>query len=105
MCEEESPMKRFLTSIFSGSATTAAKAAPGIGVTTWAVLGLPIETWVTILTAIYMLFMAIGAIPKVCETVRYFFFRLSPKHQPSPPFEVQQRPSEDVLKKIEKVQK
>ena len=97
-------MKRFLTAVGSGSATTTAKAAPGIGVTAWAFMGLPLETWVTVLTILYLLFMCIGAIPKVCEGVRYLF-RLRPKHLPKPPFVLKHTPSDEVAKKIEKAQK
>lgn len=103
--EDASPMNRFLTAVFSGSASTTAKAAPGIGVTAWAFMGLPLETWVTVLTIIYLLFMCIGAMPKVCETFRYFYRRLNPTHEPPSVLEIIQKPNGDVAGKIGKVRK
>ena len=98
-------MNRFLTAVFSGSASITAKAAPGIGVTAWAFMGLPLETWVTVLTIIYLLFMCIGAMPKVCETFRYFYRRLNPTHEPPSVLEIIQKPNGDVAGKIGKVRK
>lgn len=71
MCEEESPVKRFLSMLGSGTASSAAKASPGVAVTGLQIYGFQIETWVSILTAVYLIFMAIGALPKVIEGLLY----------------------------------
>lgn len=71
MCEEESPVKRFFSMLGSGTASSAAKASPGVAVTGLQICGFQIETWVSILTAIYLIFMAIGALPKVIEGLLY----------------------------------
>lgn len=67
MCEEESPVKRFFSMLGSGTASSAAKASPGVAVTGLQICGFQIETWVSILTAIYLIF----ALPKVIEGLLY----------------------------------
>ncbi len=81
MCEEESLLKRFLTPIFSGSASATAKAAPGIGVSALSIAGVQLEAWVTILTLIYILVMIIGALPKIAETIRFFYRLWRPRRR------------------------
>lgn len=93
-------LKRILTPIFSGSASGAAKAAPAIGVSALSIAGVPLESWVTILTLVYILIMIVGALPKIVETCR-FFYRL---WKPRKIEELVCQVSDDaVTKKIEKV--
>lgn len=80
MCEEgELSMKRLIASIFSGSATTTAKAAPGLVVTSLSFAGISLEAWVTVLTVAYLLLMCIGALPRVFETIRCIWRLIRPK--------------------------
>ena len=98
MCEEDSVLKRILTPIFSGSASGTVKAAPAIGVSALSIAGVPLESWVTILTLVYILI--VGALPKIVETCR-FFYRL---WKPRKIEELVCQVSDDaVAKKIEKV--
>ena len=91
MCEEDSVLKRILTPIFSGSASGTVKAAPAIGVSALSIAGVPLESWVTILTLVYIL---------IVETCR-FFYRL---WKPRKIEELVCQVSDDaVAKKIEKV--
>lgn len=72
MCDQDqSPVKRFFSMIGGGTAASAAKASPGVAVTGLSLWGVSIETWVSILTAMYLIFMAVGALPKVIESVMY----------------------------------
>ena len=75
MCESEnsSPVKRILTALTGSGAVGAAKASPGVTVTGMTVMGYSIETWVSVLTALYLIFMLIGACPKMVEGLRYLF--------------------------------
>ena len=99
MCEEDSVLKRLLTPIFSGSASGTVKAAPAIGVSALSIAGVPLESWVTILTLVYILIMIVGALPKIVETCR-FFYRL---WKPRKIEELVCQVSDDaVTKKIEK---
>ena len=98
--EEDSVLKRILTPIFSGSASGAAKAARAIVVSALSIAGVPLESWVTILTLVYILIMIVGALPKIVETCR-FFYRL---WKPRKIEELVCQVSDDaVTKKIEKV--
>ena len=98
MCEEYSPMKRLLASIFSGSATTTAKASPGIAVASLSFAGVPIESWVTILTILYMIILCLGALPKIAECIRYFWRLAHPRKDH--PVVVSEVESDDVVKKL-----
>lgn len=79
MCVEESLIKRILTPIFSGSASGTAKAAPAIGVSALSIAGVPLESWVTILTLVYVFIMIFGALPKAVETIRFFWRMARPR--------------------------
>ena len=92
-------LKRILTPIFSGSASGTAKAAPAIGVSALSIAGVPLESWVTILTLVYILIMIFGALPKIVETLR-FFWRM--KHPRTTEVFVHQVADDSVVKKIEK---
>lgn len=69
--ENKTPLARLVSSVASGTAAGGAKASPGIIVTGLTFAGIRLEDWVTILTVVYLVFMAIGALPKVGEGVRY----------------------------------
>lgn len=100
MCEEDSVLKRILTPIFSGSASGTVKAAPAIGVSALSIAGVPLESWVTILTLVYILIMIVGALPKIVETCRFFYQLWKPRKIEELVCQV----SDDaVAKKIEKV--
>ena len=73
MCasDEKTPLSRLISSVASGTSAGGAKASPGIIVTGLTFAGIRLEDWVTILTVIYLIFMAIGALPKVGEGLRY----------------------------------
>lgn len=75
MCasDEKPPITRFISTVASGTAAGGAKASPGIIVTGLTVAGIRLEDWVTILTGIYLVIMAIGALPKGIEGLRYLF--------------------------------
>ena len=75
MCESDntSPVKRILTALTGSGAVGAAKASPGVAVTGMTIMGYSIETWVSVLTALYLIFMLIGACPKMVEGLRYLF--------------------------------
>ena len=98
MCEEESPMKRLFASIFSGSAATTSKAAPGIVVSSLSFAGISLEAWVTVLTVAYLLLMCVGALPRVFETIRCIWRLVKPRARPI--FQVTQVESPDVAEKI-----
>lgn len=102
MCEENpGVIRRIVSTIFSGSASTAVKASPGLVVSSLSFAGIPIETWVTILTAAYVLFMCIGALPRVVETLRFFWRLFRPKT--ADVLVVTEVESGDVQRKIDKV--
>lgn len=92
-------LKRILTPIFSGSASGTAKAAPAIGVSALSIAGVPLESWVTILTCVYVLIMIIGALPKIVETIRYFWRMARPRR---PEDIVRQVSDTSVAEKIRK---
>ena len=80
MCEEPtSPIKRFVATVASGTASGAVKASPGVAITGMSVYGYPVETWVSVLTCAYLLFMIFGCLPKVVETVLYLYRLARPK--------------------------
>lgn len=78
MCEDKSPLRRFLSSLSIGGATGVAKASPGIVVSGLSFYGIPIEHWISILTVIYLCFMLMGAIPKAIDGIRYVLSLLRP---------------------------
>lgn len=75
MCETEniSPVKRVLAALTGSGAVGVAKASPGMAVTSMTIMGYSIETWVSVLTALYLIAMLIGACPKVFEGLRYLY--------------------------------
>lgn len=81
MCEENKggALQRVIATLSASGAGGVAKASPGIAVTSAGVLGFPIETWVSILTCCYLLFMLVGALPKVIEAIRYLYRLAIPK--------------------------
>lgn len=78
MCEDKSPLRRFLSSLGIGGATGVAKASPGIVVSGLSFYGIPVEHWISILTVIYLCFMLVGAIPKAVDGIRYALSLLRP---------------------------
>lgn len=100
MCEEDSVLKRILTPIFSGSASGTVKAAPAIGVSALSIAGVPLESWVTILTLVYILIMIVGALPKIVETCRFFYRLWKPRKLEE---FICQVSDDAVAKKIEKI--
>lgn len=100
MCDDKSPLQRIVAGFTASGASGVAKASPGIAVTSAGVMGFPIETWVSILTCCYLLFMLIGALPKVVEAIRYLYRLAVPRKDVVP---VTTLESSDVQKKIEKV--
>lgn len=66
-----SPVKQIFGSIVPSTATGLAKASPGIGVGGLYIAGVQIADWVSVLTCIYIIFMMIGAIPKLVDGLRY----------------------------------
>lgn len=99
MCDDKSPLQRVVAGLTASGASGVAKASPGIAVTSAGVMGFPIETWVSILTCAYLLFMLIGALPKVIEALRYLYKLAVPKKSV---VEVTRLNTLDVQKKIEK---
>lgn len=101
MCEGSTTewIKKAVMPVFSGTASGAAKAAPGVGVSALVVAGIPLESWVTILTFVYILIMIIGALPKIVETIRYFWGMANPKQ---PETIVRQVADSSVADKIRK---
>ena len=56
MCDEQSsPIKRVVDMLSSGTASGAVKASPGVAVTGLSVYGFPVETWVSVLTCVYLI--------------------------------------------------
>lgn len=90
MCDEQSPIKRFVAVLSSGTASGAVKASPGVAVTGLTVYGFPVEAWVSVLTCAYLLVMILGCLPKVVETVLYLI-RLARPKKPSTVVPVTQR--------------
>ena len=80
MCEEPTtPLKRFLATLSSGTASGAVKASPGVAVTGLTVYGFPVEAWVSALTCLYLLFMIVGCLPKTIDTILYLYRLARPK--------------------------
>lgn len=103
MCDDsKTPLQRVIAGLTTSGASGIAKASPGIGVTGLQVFGFPVETWVSVLTCAYLLFMLLGALPKVVEALRYLYRLAVP---PKPPLAVTQKPSSDVQSKIGKAKK
>lgn len=103
MCDESKPqsaLQRVVTGFTASGASGVAKASPGIAVTGAGVMGFPIETWVSILTCCYLLFMLIGALPKVIEALRYLYRLAVPRKAVVP---VTTLESSDVKNKLDKV--
>lgn len=70
--EQGAPMKQIIGGLLPSSAAGLAKASPGIGVGGLSLAGINIADWVSVLTCIYILIMAVGALPKFFDTFRYF---------------------------------
>lgn len=70
--EQGAPMKQIIGGLLPSSAAGLAKASPGIGVGGLCLAGINIADWVSVLTCIYILIMAVGALPKFFDAVRYF---------------------------------
>lgn len=100
MCDDKSPLQRIVAGFTASGASGVAKASPGIAVTSAGVMGFPIETWVSILTCCYLLFMLVGALPKVIEAIRYLFRLAVPKKSVMSVTTVE---SPDVKNKIDQV--
>ena len=99
MCDDsKTPLQRVIAGLTTSGASGIAKASPGIGVTGLQVFGFPVETWVSVLTCAYLLFMLLGALPKVVEALRYLYRLAVP---PNPPIAFNQKPSRDVQSKID----
>lgn len=105
MCEENSTMKWIKKAVlpaFSGTASGAAKAAPGVGVSALVVAGIPLESWVTILTACYVLVMLIGALPKAFNTFMCIYRLWRPRKKP---VFVTEKADDAVARKIKRARK
>lgn len=70
--EQGAPMKQIIGGLLPSSTAGLAKASPGIGVGGLSLAGINIADWVSVLTCIYILIMAVGALPKFFDTFRYF---------------------------------
>ncbi|HIU85220.1 MAG TPA: hypothetical protein IAC66_07645 [Candidatus Aphodousia gallistercoris] len=102
MCDDsKTPIQRVVAGLTASGAGGVAKASPGIAVTSAGVMGFPIETWVSILTCCYLLFMLVGAMPKVIEALRYLYRLAKPKRESS--ISVTEVPDQSVTEKLEKV--
>lgn len=74
MClDEKTPEKRYASMLATGTASSVAKASPGIGVSALTFYGYSIETWISILTLCYLALMIVGSLPKVIEGLRYIY--------------------------------
>lgn len=103
MCEEsKTPLQKIVSGLTASGFSGVAKASPGIAVTGAGILGISIETWVSILTCCYLLFMLVGALPKVIESIRYLY-RLAVPAKPA--LSVNETPCPDVSQKLKKAQK
>lgn len=90
MCDELSPIKRFVVMLYSGTASGAVKASPGVAVTGLTVYGFTVETWVSVLTCVYIIVMILGGLPKVIELVLYLI-SFAKRKRPSTIVPVNQR--------------
>lgn len=70
--EQGAPMRQIIGCLLPSSAAGLAKASPGIGVGGLCLAGINIADWVSVLTCIYILIMAVGALPKFFDAFRYF---------------------------------
>ena len=72
MCEQDqTPVKRVVSALSASGLAGTAKASPGLAVAGMSIYGVPIETWVSVLTCLYLLFMIFGTLPKVIDSIRY----------------------------------
>lgn len=91
MCDEQSgPIKRFVSMLLSGTTSGAVKASPGVAVTGLSVYDFPVETWVSVLTCVYLIVMILGCLPKVIEFVLYLI-SFAKRKKPSTVVPVNQR--------------
>lgn len=91
MCDEQSsPIKRFVAMLSTGTASGAVKTSPGVAVTGLTVYGFTVETWVSVLTCVYLIVMILGCLPKVIEFVLYLI-SFSKRKKPSTVVPVNQR--------------
>ena len=103
MCDDsKTPLQRVIAGLTTSGASGVAKASPGVAVTGLSVAGYSIETWVSILTAIYIVVMLIGACPKMVEGLRYLYRLVYP---PKPALSIKEQPCPDVKKTIAKAKK
>lgn len=103
MCDDsKTPVQRAVAGFTASGASGVAKASPGIAVTGAGIMGIPIETWVSILTCCYLIFMLIGALPKVIDTIRYLY-RLAVPIKPT--ISIKETPCHDVRQKLQKAKK
>lgn len=103
MCDDsKTPLQRVIAGLTTSGASGVAKASPGVAVTGLTIAGYSIETWVSVLTAMYLIAMFIGACPKMVEGLRYLYRLVFP---PKPLLEFNQKPCDDVKNKIEKAKK
>ena len=72
MTEEQGAPVKIIGGLLPSSAAGLAKASPGIGVGGLCLAGVNIADWVSVLTCIYILIMAVGALPKFFDAFRYF---------------------------------
>lgn len=70
--EQGAPMKQIIVGLLPSSTAGLAKASPGIGVGGLCLAGINIADWVSVLTCMYILIMAVGALPKFFDAFRYF---------------------------------
>lgn len=81
MCEEKSFIRSLLGSLGASSASGLAKASPGVAVSGLTIYGIEIDSWVQLLTGLYILVMLIGSIPKMAEGIRYVWHLFKPRSE------------------------
>lgn len=80
MCEQDqTPVKRVVSALSASGLAGTAKASPGLAVAGMSIYGVPVETWVSVLTCLYLLFMIFGTLPKVIDSIRYLCALAKPK--------------------------
>ena len=100
--EQGAPVKQIIGCLLPSSATGLAKASPGIGVGGLCLAGINIADWVSVLTCIYILIMAVGALPKFFDTFRYFRKKRTDKFSGADPLVVNViRDNSRIASKIE----
>ena len=100
--EQGAPVKQVIGCLLPSSATGLAKASPGIGVGGLCLAGINIADWVSVLTCIYILIMAVGALPKFFDTFRYFRKKRTDKFSGADPLVVNViRDNSRIASKIE----